>query len=133
MIADRRDRINVLNDPVNLVDPTGEFAHILGGFVGGAIGGGVMGAISGGIVAAATGQSIWQGAAKGALTGAVIGGVTGGLLMTGFPYIPVASQAFSEGLLYGLWGTKLPSALSIGFNILKTPGVTERSIASPCL
>ncbi len=92
-----------------------------------------MGAISGGIVAAATGQSIWQAAAKGALSGAVIGGVTGGLLMAGVPYIPAASQAFSEGLLYGLWGTKLPSAFSIGFNILKTPGVAEGSTSSsPC-
>ena len=115
----------VLNNPVNFIDPTGEFAHIVGGFVGGAIGGSVTGAVFGGIVAAANGQSIWKGAMKGALTGAAIGGVTGGLLMSGVPYIPAASQAFSEGLTYGLWGTKLPSAFSIGFNIVKKLGVAE--------
>jgi len=122
----------VLNDPVNLVDPTGEFVHILGGVAGGAVGGTMMGATFGVIKALATEQDVGSAALKGGLTGAAIGAVAGGLTMAGVPYIPMASQAFSEGFLYGLWGTKLPSALSLFGNILMSTEEAFGEEGSPC-
>jgi hypothetical protein len=57
------------NDPVNMVDPTGEIAVNLGlGLFGG-----IVGAVGGGISAALAGESITQGVLIGAGTGAMAG------------------------------------------------------------
>ncbi|WP_256260761.1 RHS repeat-associated core domain-containing protein [Burkholderia sp. NFPP32] len=55
-------------NPINLIDPTGEFG------IPGAIAGGIIGGISGGLGAAATGGIVWRGALFGVATGAVVGG-----------------------------------------------------------
>lgn len=122
----------VQNDPVNFVDPEGLWAHIAGGAAGGAVGGAVVGAISGAAKAAVNGKSMALGAMKGALTGAAIGGVTGGLMMAGVPIAPMAQAAFSEGYLYGLWGTKLPGALSLFASVVTDVNEAHGSNPNPC-
>jgi len=62
------------NDPVNYVDPSGEFLNVL---VGAGIGAGI-GALS----AYATGGDVWAGAAAGAVTGG-LAGLTGGMSLAG--------------------------------------------------
>ena len=115
-----------------MIDPDGLVAHILGGMAGGAVGGAAIGATFGVVKALATGQNVISSAFKGALTGAVTGAVAGGFVMAGVPYIPAASQAFGEGFLYGLWGSKLPSAVSLFANILITPGEASGEESSLC-
>ena len=61
------------NNPVNFVDPSGEF---LGALIGGIIGG-IGGAIAGGISAAIKGEDILAGAASGAIGGAAGGAIAG--------------------------------------------------------
>jgi RHS repeat-associated protein len=56
-----------LNDPINHIDPDGEFA--------GTIIGAVVGAAIGGVKAAIDGDNIWKGAGKGAVAGAIAGAV----------------------------------------------------------
>jgi uncharacterized protein RhaS with RHS repeats len=57
------------NDPINMIDPTGEIAVNLGlGLFGG-----IVGAVGGGISAALAGESITQGVLIGAGTGAMAG------------------------------------------------------------
>jgi RHS repeat-associated protein len=122
-----------VNDPVNLLDPTGEIAHILGGIVGGAVGGAIVGGIFGAIKAVINDQDIGSAVLQGTLIGAVTGGIAGGYAMAGVPYIPAASQAFGEGYLYGLWGTKFPSGFSLFVNILivDTEAFGENSVPCP--
>ncbi|MCP4600765.1 MAG: RHS repeat protein [Proteobacteria bacterium] len=54
----------VLGDPVNFIDPNGEFIWIAAG--------GLIGGIVGGITGIATGEGFWKGAAIGAVTGLAI-------------------------------------------------------------
>jgi RHS repeat-associated protein len=57
------------NNPINRVDPTGEFWNIIIGAV--------AGAIIGGVVAALTGGDVLAGAASGAVAGAIVGATFG--------------------------------------------------------
>jgi len=95
-----------LNDPVNLVDPTGEFASIVGGAFGGALAGGIAGAVSSAIGAAVTGgsvSSIVQSAVVGGLTGAAVGAVVGGLAGAGIVGpLGLAAADFAGGLNVGI-------------------------------
>ncbi len=69
------------NDPVNFVDPSGNFVITLSAVLwAAAIGfgvGAVSGAVYGGITAAANGQDVWAGIGIGALTGGIMGAGAG--------------------------------------------------------
>ncbi len=56
-----------LNDPINHIDPDGEFV--------GTVIGAVVGAAIGGVKAAVDGENIWKGTGKGAVAGAIAGAV----------------------------------------------------------
>jgi RHS repeat-associated protein len=96
----------VKNDPLNYIDPNGEFATVAGGMVGGAIAGGIAGAISGAIGAAVTGggwSAIAQSAAVGGVTGAAVGAVVGGLAGAGIVGpAALAASDFAAGLNVGI-------------------------------
>jgi len=74
----------VLNDPVNLVDPTGELG-IAGGIVAGAIGGAIVGLVDAGLNARCPSEGwriFWVDTASGTLAGALAigGGFFGAIL-----------------------------------------------------
>ena len=132
-----------LNDPVNLVDPTGEFATVVGGVVGG----GIAGALAGGFVGAASSyvsgdsmSGVINSAIVGAGIGAVVGGVAGGFAGAGIiGPMGIAASDFAAGLNVGLGvgeGAALSSklgALAGGLaSIFTDPGEVYGSAESPC-
>ena len=75
-----------LNNPVNYIDPKGEFASVAGGIIGGGIIGGIAGGIVGGVTSYLSGDSmggVINSIILGAGIGAVAGGVAGGLAGAG--------------------------------------------------
>lgn len=110
----------VSNNPVNMVDPEGEFASIVGGIVGGALAGGLSGMISGAITGVITNPGNWKAIGKSALygfgSGVAIGAVVGGLAGAGI---------IGPGVgLVGRFGLRpdFSSGLNKGVNIALKPG-----------
>ena len=111
----------VLNDPVNLIDPSGKFLSILGGAIGGGIAGGLAGGVVGAIssyLGGGSGSDIINSAIVGAATGAIVGGVAGGLAGAGIVGpLGLAASDFWAGLDAGL-GVGEESALTSYFGAL---------------
>ncbi len=102
----------VQNDPVNLVDPNGQFIQIIAGALGGGIAGGITGAIVGFASTYATSGSLTQaveGGLTGSVAGAASGAIAGGLTAAGLPELGLSaaelagSSIWGEGFLSGVW------------------------------
>ena len=110
----------VLNDPINLIDPSGEFETLIGAAIGGAIRSALVGRVLGAVKVAFTGGNLAEiisGAESGAAVGAAIGGLTGLVATIRWltvlrPLTPSVWEisgtsrlvVFQEGLLYGFYG-----------------------------
>jgi RHS repeat-associated protein len=101
------------NDPVNLVDETGEVAHIVGGVAGGALVGGLVGgsvSLTRAFIIQSTQGDIRAGqlfaaAGLGFLTGAAAGGLAGGVLAAGQfgAFVPAArAVGIGQGTLFSV-------------------------------
>ena len=131
----------VQNNPVNRNDPSGEFAHIVGGVVGGAIGGGTAGAIAGFmdtyIAELGNLSQAFEGAKTGFVTGAVVGAVAGGFTAAGLPQLAMSagelagSSILGQGFASGLFSGEIAAASSTAGSIAGLVGSALGPPVSP--
>jgi len=91
------------NNPVLLVDPSGEFITILGGAVGGGLAGGITGGIVGFLSSLPTATSFRDvviGTVTGAAVGTVVGAVAGAVIGAGQPELALSAGRLAGASLF---------------------------------